>query len=262
MSTPSGNLYTLGKGRLFFDQFAAGTKTLTGERYFGSTPNFNLTSAKTSLDHISMEGGIGIKDAAVDLTITRSGKFATDNVSKENIALFFLGSSSQLTQTAQTGVSESMPVIPGLFFQLGRTVATPSGVRNITNLVIKNGTTTIPLANNFVVDLTLGRIYTEVSGPDLTNVTGQLTVTYDIQASTREIVISKNQSLYGALRFIADNPVGNNADYFLPYVKISPEGDYALKGEKWQEMGFSVDILKLDANTESVYVDGRPGVIF
>lgn len=237
---------------------------MSGERYFGNTPSLSITSSKTTLDHFSAEGGISIKDSSVDITINRAGKFATDNVSKENIALFFLGAASSLVQTAQVGQTESVLMIPGLYYQLGRTIATPSGVRNITNVTFAApGTpgTPIAIAGNFEVDLVRGRVFVEPTAPGLP-VSGPVVVTYDIVASTRNIAISSNQSIYGAFRFIADNPVGNDIDYFMPYVKLSPEGDYALKGEKWQEMAFGLDILTLDSQTASVYVDGQPGLLF
>jgi hypothetical protein len=41
-------------------------------------------------------------------------------------------------------------------------------------------------------------------------------------------------------------------------VRLSPNGEYALKGDEWQQMSFNLDIQKLNDTTESIYVDGRP----
>jgi len=57
---------------------------------------------------------------------------------------------------------------------------------------------------------------------------------------------------------VATNPKGVLLDYYMPYVRLSPNGEYALKGEEWQQIGFNLDIQKLDDTTESIYVDGRP----
>lgn len=257
MAQPSGNSYIVGKGKVYFDLFAPGTKTGTGERYFGNTPSTSITSAKTTLDHYSSEGGIAIKDQSVDIQINRSGKVMTDNVDRANIALFFLGNHGQLVTTAATATVETIVVKRGLYYQLGRTVATPSGVRNVTNVTLKKAAATITATGNVEFDLTRGRIFIEPDAPDLQD-GDSLVVTYDITASSREIVISKNQSIYGALRFLADNPVGKNIDYYMPYVKLSPEGEYQLKGDKWMEMSFALEVLKLDAQTESLYADGLP----
>ena len=56
---------------------------------------------------------------------------------------------------------------------------------------------------------------------------------------------------------IAYNPQGKNYDWFMPYVKLSPNGDFALKGDEWQQIPFSVEILK-KSGYEALYIDGRP----
>ena len=60
---------------------------------------------------------------------------------------------------------------------------------------------------------------------------------------------------------MSDNPKGANRDYYFPYVKLTPDGDYALKGEEWMQIGFSFEILKKADNIEGAYVDGRPTVV-
>ena len=42
----------------------------------------------------------------------------------------------------------------------------------------------------------------------------------------------------------------------MPYVKISPNGDYALKGDEWQQIPFNIEILK-KTGFEALYSDGR-----
>ena len=51
------------------------------------------------------------------------------------------------------------------------------------------------------------------------------------------------------------NPKGADCTYFLPYVKLSPNGDYALKGDEWQQIPLSVEVLK-PTNAEAIYRDG------
>jgi hypothetical protein len=46
-------------------------------------------------------------------------------------------------------------------------------------------------------------------------------------------------------------------DYLMPYVRLSPNGDFALKSDEWQQLSLNVEILKL-ADYERIYVDGRP----
>lgn len=262
-----GKNYTLGRGRVFFDRFPSNVvvDALTrgsGERYLGNTPEFVTNSTSEDLDHFSSEGGVRTKDDSVQLQLDRAGSFITDNISAENVALFFLGEASTLTQAAATAVEEVVAgVARGRFIQLGVTAANPAGVRNVSNVVVKTGVgfaTTVTQSGNYQVDEVLGRVYIEANAPGIDGVDVQFT--YDVAASTRSRVVSGSQAIYGSLHFVADNPKGENRDYFYPYVKLSPDGDYNLKGDEWQQIGFTFEVLKKASNVEAVYVDGRPTV--
>lgn len=261
-----GKNYTLGRGRVFFDRFAPNVSVTAatrgeGERYIGNTPEFSTTSSTENLDHYDSDGGVKVKDGSVQLSLDRAGAFTTDNINEENLALFFLGDVSKLTQTSQVGATETIANVKfDRFYQLGVSVGTPSGVRSVSNVVIKKDNssgTTVVQSGNYEVDEITGRVYI-LSAPAGIAVDDDLFFTYDIAASVRDRVVSKNQSIYGALRMVSDNPTGKNRDIYMPYVKLSPDGDYNLKGDDWQAVGFSVEILKKASNIEALYVDGRP----
>ena len=55
------------------------------------------------------------------------------------------------------------------------------------------------------------------------------------------------------------NPEGAKMDYFMAYVRLSPNGDFALKGEEWQQLSLTVEVLKA-GDLERLYIDGRPFV--
>jgi hypothetical protein len=259
-----GKNYTLGRGRIFFDRFPnnAVVTALTkgdGERYIGNSPEFSTTSESEDLEHYDSDSGVKVKDDSVQLTLNRSASFTCDNIDSENVAMYFSGEAGTVTQAAATGVIETFPEAnKGRFYQLGATEARPAGVRNIANVVVKKGsgfTTTVVPTGNYEVDEARGRIYVETDALALDGEAIQ--VTYDVQASTREQVVSKSSSIYGALRFVADNPKGPNRDYFFPYVKLAPDGDYSLKGDEWQSMGFTVEVLKKSSNVDAIYIDGQ-----
>lgn len=260
----SGKNYVLGKGKIYFDRFAAQTLVLAttvgeGERYLGNTPEFSTTSSAENLDHFGSEGGLKIKDDSVQLSLNRSGKLTCDNVSADNQALFIQGSVGDLVQTSAVGKIDLITASKGRFFQLGVDIVNPTGVRKVSNVVIKKGAgfiTTIAALNNYEVDLELGRIYIESDSVDIPNLT-KIQVTYDVASSTREQIVSSTNTIYGALRFVADNPKGTNRDYYFPYVKLSPDGDYALKGDTWQVMGFTFEVLVKAAGIATLYIDGR-----
>jgi hypothetical protein len=68
-----------------------------------------------------------------------------------------------------------------------------------------------------------------------------------------------NSQVEGALFFEATNPVGLRFDYTFPYVQLSPDGDFQLKGDEWQQLSFTFEALKLNDTTETVYINGRAG---
>ncbi len=244
--------YTLGRGRVYFDVFQASTTTKTGERYLGNTPSFNLTAESENLDHFDADEGIRTKDDSVTLSLNRSGAFVTDNIDPDNVALFFLGEASILAQSAVVGKTSVIANPLGdRYYQLGVTTGNPSGDRQVDNVVASGA------ATGFTVDEELGRVYI-VDGGDLDG-DASVTFTYDTLARSRKQIITSNTATVdGAMRFIASNPKGAQLDYFMPKVKLSPNGEYELKGESWQQMSFNVEINKLDDDTESIYIDGRP----
>lgn len=251
--------YTLGRGRLFFDAFLPNTKTKTGERYFGNTPSLSLTIESESLDHFDSDAGVRVKDDSVLLELNRTGAFVTDNIDPENVALFLLGQSSTQVQASATGQTYAInDVKKDRYYQIGAAPSNPSGLRSLAAFVLKKGASTLVLGTDYTVELDLGRVYllptsvTIVDGDDLT-------AEFNVEAKSRtQIITSASSTIDGALRFIATNPKGALLDYYMPYVRLSPNGEYALKGEEWQQIGFNLDIQKLDDTTESIYVDGRP----
>lgn len=254
-----GKEYVLGRGRLYFDQFLPGTKTGTGELYFGNTPELSQSIDTETLDHYDADEGLNVKDESITLENNLTLTFTTDNISVDNVALWFAGEKKAITDAGANNVEETLTVRRGRFYQLGVSAENPTGVRNITNVSITDGEETpnpIDLEGNFEIDLEKGRIYVELDAPDVADDT-KIIVKYDIEASKRTLVIGKGQEIRGALRFISANPVGKQRDYFFPYVKLTANGDYALKGSEWQQMSFSVEVLKKDAATERVYIDAE-----
>lgn len=262
--------YTVGRGRLYFDLFADGTNQGSGERYFGNTPSFGPSNETEMLDHYSSEAGIRQKDASVMLQVDQNGAFTCDHISVENLALFFLGQMQrQLILASQDNINVFPTFMKGRHFQLGMSDETPDGLSHLDNIVVgyaPRGVTlpstgalnTIPdvtivaAANNYEADLRRGRVYIEPDAPDIPAGV-QLVVGFDIKGQNRNLVVGKNNTIYGALRFISDNPVGENRNYYYPKVALVPDGEYELKGDEWQVMGFTFQALKL-GNKEMVYI--------
>jgi hypothetical protein len=250
--------YTLGRGRIYFDAFLSNSKTKTGERYFGNTSAFSLTIESQTLDHFDSDSGIRVKDDSVLLELNRTGSFTTDNIDPENVALFLLGTSSVLAQASGSVVDEAIAnVKPDRYYQIGATTVLPAGVRDVSAVTVKVGATTKTLGTDYTVDLTLARVYIVPGGTILAD--DDILVSYTKTAKSRvQIITAANATIDGALRFEATNPKGTLLDYYFPYVRLSPNGEYALKGDEWQQISFNLDVQKLDDTTEAIYVDGRP----
>lgn len=253
----------LGRGELHFGKYLAGTTNPGGELYFGNTPEFKLSIDSQSLDHFSSDRGVREKDNSVILQTDRKATLSTDNISVENLALMFLGVNSIQSQAATAVTAENLATIAiaDATYQLGVTAGNPTGVRRVTAVTLKDDTPTTPivytLGTDYTVDLELARIHIVPGGAAVGHA---IIVGYTPSAVSRARVISRGDSIEGSLRFIAYNPAGAQFDYFMPRVKLTPNGDFDLKGDEWQVMSFNVEILK-KGTLEAIYIDGRPYVV-
>lgn len=270
-----GKQYVIGKGKLFFNGFAPGAKVGSGERYLGNSPELSSSQSADTLDHIDADEGLNVKDESVTISNELTGAFKLDSIENENVAMWFGGDIERSVIVAGTAiVSPDVTAMRGRWYQLGVSDDMPQGTRQVTNVKVA---TVVPaviptdppvvtdltapqLAANVEFDLERARVYVESDAPDVPDGT-VLRFTFDQEAVTREIIIGKGQEIRGQMRFLSKNPVGQQKDYYWPYVKITSNGDYALKGDTWQEMSFNYEVLKLDAKTERVYIDGVPKAI-
>lgn len=362
MSTQENN-YVVGRGRLFFGQFKPSTRIARAQLYFGNTPELSLAQSEDTLDHFSSEGGVRIKDASVTLQNDSTGSFQCDNISPENLALWFLGEVAsrvetgtvkatgtfvfstgapaegdsitingiEITYSATAGpnviaplpaniaatadataayltamssalgvraVSDGVDTVTltaiepgtngnavttvatfatpanvtvsgatlatgadvtenftevelGRWIQLGRTVATPQGIRGVGSVKITGAAT-----SSYTVEPATGRVLIHADAPDIVP-GGTIAITYGIEAQTETVVIAKGTSVEGELQYIADNPAGRNDDYFWPYIKLTPDGDFSLKSDEWQTVNWTLEILKRDDATQRQYITRR-----
>lgn len=257
------NNYTLGRGEIHFARFQSGTKTPDGFRYIGNTPEFNMTIEDEQLDHYNSDAGVREKDDSMSLEVNRSGSLITDNISPENVALFFFGAASTVTQSAASAEEDTFSDIKaGHSYKLGSTTSNPAGYFGIdeggTITVEDDESTpnTLTEGTDFEIDYDNG-IITFLEGSTLAVDGANITVTYDVAGSTRERVLSGNQPVEGAMMYKTKNPKGTDSLFYLPWVKVRPNGDYALKGDDWQQIPLTIEILK-PTDQEAIYRDGKP----
>lgn len=379
--------YVLGRGKLFFSRFVPGTQIPEGFLYMGNTPDFSLTLETEDLPHFDADQGVREEDDSVSLEVTRTGSLVTDNITPENVALFFMGDSSVLTQAAVALTGEVLEAPrAGFTYPLGVSLTNPSGhvgisqsgftVMTEAGAVAATGTVTVGAGNATAGDTVTvaGRTYTfrasivgsvaddVLIGADVTataanlvaaitggsgagatydedtvphpqvtaaNVAGVVTVTalpmgivgnnfalavsgtnltasaallaggvdgtllqpvidydmdfdagllsftntttradgaadiivnYAVAGSSRTVVLSGNNSVEGAVRFVTKNAKGPDSTLYMPWVKVMPNGDYNLKGDEWQQIPLSLKILKPE-NQPAFRRDGKPAYV-
>lgn len=253
--------YVVGRGKLYFNQFLPGTKTLSGgARYLGNSPELSLSQDEETLDHYSSDEGTRVKDASVSLQNNMSGSFSLDDISPENLALWFRGAVDTGVIAGGAVVDEAHSDVQlGTTRQLGLTASNHIGARNVSAVVVNNATQAnalVAMAGNYEIDAAAGRIHILSDAVDI-GAGDDLVIDYTAAAGNEEIVIAQNELIEGRLEFIAANAAGENRDYIWPYVQIRPDGDFSLKGDEWQTMTFGLDVLKLNDATERQYIVKR-----
>lgn len=255
------NNYTLGRGQVHFARFKTGTQTPDGFFYIGNTPEFSLTIESETLDHYSSDEGIREKDDSVPLEVNRTGSLTTDNIDPKNVALFFFGSDSTVTQASVVAGAPTETISDinaGHSYKLGSSASNPAGYFGIdtTGFAVSDGTDPLVVDVDYTMDFDNG-IITFLEGSLLAVDGANIEVVYAVAASTRERVISGSEPVEGAMMYVTKNPKGTDAVFYMPYVKITPNGDYALKGDEWQQIPLALEILKPTVG-EAIYRDGTP----
>lgn len=269
--------YVLANGRIEFNLFPVENGVeqkakAKGFRYLGASTELNLTQENETLEHKSTECGFNVTDEEIITSSSLTGSFTLDNISTENLALFFAGEVSNQVQFQSEDRKEVIKLYPSLGYRLGVDVYNPNGVFDATVTKIelfadeksaKSGTSpTGTLVIDIDYEFESETAYLMIGDRDTTQkvaVDGTwAVVSYDLKDSKRDVVISKNQSIVGSLLFRGCNAKGENRQYFLPKVRLSANGDFALKGgEEWSTLGFNLTALQEDGSA-MLYINGQP----
>ena len=255
------NQYSIPRGRVYFDIFdSAGNKT--GERELGNSPGFSIEIATEKAEHYSSETGLRQKDASVVLQVDRTATLQIDNMSLENVALFFSRTTSTISQALDAAASEELTVQVDRSYQLGVTESMPVGVRNVASVVVTDGAdvspTTYTLGDDYELDASMGRIRIVPGGAIASDDT--LEVSYEVPAATwLEAKTGASSEINGAFRVVSDNATGTQRDFYMPRCSLQPSGSLPIiaEGTDWAVMEFMLDVLK-PSNAEALYIDGRP----
>lgn len=247
---------TLGRGDLYF-AVRAGDGTLGGYRYIGNTPDFGLQITTEYLKHYNSSRGVRVQDKETPVQVDREGSFSTDNITHPNLAILFQGSTETIAQASVSNASETLNNVEvGLTYQIGATVATPEGVRNVTIVSVMVGAVAKVAGTDYDLDAARGLITIRTDGSIVNG--NNVVVTYNIAAHSREQTVTGANSVAGALMFAAFNPEGDDIDYRMLDVKLSPNGEFAIKADEWQKLPFKVSINEPTSGAAAILADGQP----
>lgn len=246
--------YTLGKGIVYFNRKK--NNVFTGEIDLGNCPEFSFNISLEKLEHFSSRGGLRAKDKEVISQISPGVTFTLDEISPENVALLSLGEIEEVTQAAATVVDEQPgPAYAGTMLALANRNIDYPGV-SVTTAADVSLTENLDWAvDTDYKDDQIGRIrildtYTGTAG-DLVKVsyTAPETIYNKIKAIS-------DTTIEGFMRFVSDNPVGQQQELQVWRVSLTPSGDTAMIGDDWATLAFAGEILKDEANhPDSPYFD-------
>lgn len=258
--------YTVGRGELYFARFAPGTLNATGYRYLGNTPEFSMTLESENLDHYSSDRGIREKDASVTIEVSRSLSIVADEITAANLSMFFFGQYETTTVAGGgSAVTETLTdVALNHSYPLGVDDDNPTGVLKavfpgtggtLFKVTNSGATTTYAPVDDYVYSQDTGLITITNDGAIAEG--DDIKVTYTEAAYSHTSIVSGAEPVSGALKYVTRNPIGSQFVYTLPYVTIRPNGDFNLKGDDWQSIPFSGEILR-KGTLEAVYINGVP----
>lgn len=252
------NEYAIPRGRVYFEPLGADGK-YKGERALGNTPSVTLNITATKAEHFSSETKASRRDRNRTVRQTIAGKLVVDNLDTANRAMFLNASIVTATQTQAEVEDEEIDVVPGLFYQLGRTESNPLGARMVSGVVLKPSAagSDYVLGTDYEVDPKRARIQILPTG---SIPAGKIKADYIRAAATWErIQTGDDGEAIGRLRIVSDMVDGKDRDHYMPSVTLSPTGDLSVisSEEEYIQAEFDLDVLEGE-NEAALYCDGMP----
>ena len=260
MDFQSRNL-TVPRGKVLFARYLPGTQIPGPFKELGNTPEFTMSRETAKLSHYSSQAGMKVLDEELTTDSKLTGSLNTDDMRATNVALWFMGTVSTLTQASIAATTQTETVDKGDIIQLGRTTLNPAGARKVTvTTVTSNPTgTTYVAGTDYLVHAELGLVEILATG-NIPNAAAIIINYTAAIASSTQIVLGDTDA-EGEMKFIAFNAAGENHDLTLPRVKISPNGDMSMltdpESPAWQNLGLTISVLK-KGNLALAYRNGRP----
>lgn len=265
MDYQSNNL-VVPRGSILFNAFEPGTFAGRGYRQLGNCPEFTLSRGSQELVHRSSQIGFRTRDARLMIDDDFTGTVITDDIQAENMRLWFMAPSVDvITIASATAQTETLTSVrKGGIYQLGVTAVNPTGLRGltVTSVAVAGGPPT-PLTDlaDYTVDEANGMLFLLPGGA--ADDEDDLTVTYNVAATTFNRIASGTTEVEGEILFISNNPHGPQSRIWIPRATITPNGDLSLMTDPdsptWQQIPLTITALKLGTRAMA-YRDDIPVV--
>lgn len=245
---PKTTDYSLGRGKLYVAKLdtATGKPDADGWRDVGNVPDFSCSIDIEELLHQSSQSGLRVTDKRVVVSQTLNMSISLDELSSQNMALFFSGDTATVTNPTVAGFTA---VVLTADAKLGRwyDIVNASGVRAM-DLIAANVTaresgtpTTLVLGTDYKLDLKMGRIFlfsTATGIADGESLDVAVAATAGAAASLDQVKALTKSAEQLVVKFIGENPANNDQQVELEFhsVNLSAEGDFALIGDDWSVM--------------------------
>jgi hypothetical protein len=258
---PQTKDYSLGRGTLYIAKLntSTGLPNADGYRDVGNVPDFSISINIEELLHQSSRQGLKVTDKRVVTSQTMNISLSLDELSSENMALFFSGDTLEsVTNPAVAGFS-SVALTTDVALGRWYDIVNGSGVRCVdldaSKVAVKggaSGTTALTEGADYTLDLKMGRIFTLavpatlIAGDNLNVV---LTADAGAAATLDQVLSLTKSSEQLVLKFISENPANDDeqVEFQFHSATLSAEGDFSLIGDDWTKMQ-----LKGVAQQESV----------
>lgn len=262
---PDTRDYFLGRGIIYLAELDA---NLLPKEYrdLGNSPAFSITVESEELLHQLSRTGLRVTDKRITLSQDISLSFQLDEISHDNLALFFTGTTNSVTNPAVAGQGTMMApiaittdVVKGRWYDLktaytGAGTPTAFSADSVPKIRRTSGTPMdLVLNTDYEIDRQMGRVFIK---SDAVNVAaGDDIGWYSAADASAPATLQLMKALKGtikdyALKFIAENPANSSEkiEYEFHSVQISADGDLALIGDEFSAAGFTGSAQK-NSNT-------------
>lgn len=249
LGTPLTSDYQLGRGILYFASIDAVTGKPGPYRDLGNCSDFQVTINTETLQHKSSRTGTKVVDKEVVISQEMALSFKLDEISDENLALFYTGAKATHTNVAIAGFAEInqayQAVTLGVWYEIRNAAGARAYDIDTTKLLLeKDAGSDVALVEgtDYTLNAQMGLIFLKTTAVNIANGDNMnVTLTADATAAVVDEVRALTAvSVVGALKFIGDNPAnsGEKSEYQFHQVTVKSKGSQALIGDTFQEIEF------------------------